>query len=56
VRRFTAWIAAENGGPQHPVVLTATLAGRSGDGFTALAEELREVGNFCESDGAIKSA
>lgn len=56
MRHFAEWIAAENGGPPHPVVLTATLAGRSVDGFTALAEELGDVGNFCESHGAIKSA
>ena len=54
MRRFAARIAAENGGPQHPVVLTATLAGRSVDGGTAFAGELGEVGNFCESHGAIK--
>jgi len=54
VRRSAAWIAAESGGPPHPVVLTATLTGRSGNGSTASAEELGRLGTFCESHGAIK--
>jgi hypothetical protein len=56
VRRSAAWIAAESGGPPHPVVVSASLAGRTGNGFTALVEELGGVGKFCKSHGAVNSA